>query len=103
MLVLGMITAFVGGLYALMEHNIQRLLAYHTLENIGVMLGLGVGVTGLALQQPVMVALGLVGGLYHLLNHSLFKTTCSSARVRSGSVPATATSRSWAGLVNACR
>ena len=76
LLVLGMITAFVGGLYALMEHNIQRLLAYHTLENIGIiLLGLGVGVTGLALQQPVMVALGLVGGLYHLLNHSLFKTT----------------------------
>ncbi|MGL5698960.1 MAG: formate hydrogenlyase subunit 3, partial [Kluyvera sp.] len=76
LLVLGMITAFVGGLYALMEHNIQRLLAYHTLENIGIiLLGLGVGITGLALQQPVMVALGLTGGLYHLLNHSLFKTT----------------------------
>ncbi|MEH0873061.1 proton-conducting transporter transmembrane domain-containing protein, partial [Serratia liquefaciens] len=46
LLVLGMITAFVGGLYALMEHNIQRLLAYHTLENIGIiLLGLGAGVT----------------------------------------------------------
>lgn len=33
-----MITAFIGGLYALMEHNIQRLLAYHTLENIGIIL-----------------------------------------------------------------
>ncbi|WP_303245341.1 proton-conducting transporter transmembrane domain-containing protein, partial [Salmonella enterica] len=50
LLVLGMITAFVGGLYALMEHNIQRLLAYHTLENIGIiLLGLGAGVTGIAL------------------------------------------------------
>ncbi len=38
LLVSGMITAFVGGLYALMEHNIQRLLAYHTLENIGIIL-----------------------------------------------------------------
>lgn len=48
-----MITAFVGGLYALMEHNIQRLLAYHTLENIGIiLLGLGAGVTGIALEQP---------------------------------------------------
>ncbi|EOO3543990.1 proton-conducting transporter membrane subunit, partial [Escherichia coli] len=48
LLVLGMITAFVGGLYALMEHNIQRLLAYHTLENIGIiLLGLGAGVTGI--------------------------------------------------------
>lgn len=76
LLVLGMITAFVGGLYALMEHNIQRLLAYHTLENIGIiLLGLGAGVTGIALQQPALVALGLIGGLYHLVNHSLFKTT----------------------------
>ncbi|KIS43978.1 formate hydrogenlyase subunit 3 [Kosakonia radicincitans] len=76
LLVFGMITAFVGGLYALMEHNIQRLLAYHTLENIGIiLLGLGAGVTGLALQQPTLMALGLVGGLYHLFNHSLFKST----------------------------
>ncbi|ECY4079703.1 formate hydrogenlyase subunit 3, partial [Salmonella enterica subsp. enterica serovar Bovismorbificans] len=75
LLVLGMITAFVGGLYALMEHNIQRLLAYHTLENIGIiLLGLGAGVTGIALNQPVLIALGLTGGLYHLLNHSLFKS-----------------------------
>lgn len=75
LLVLGMITAFVGGLYALMEHNIQRLLAYHTLENIGIiLLGLGAGVTGIALEQPALIALGLVGGLYHLLNHSLFKS-----------------------------
>ncbi|WLI76163.1 formate hydrogenlyase subunit 3 [Kosakonia sp. H02] len=76
LLVFGIITAFVGGLYALMEHNIQRLLAYHTLENIGIiLLGLGAGITGLALRQPALVALGLVGGLYHLFNHSLFKST----------------------------
>ncbi|HAT2781680.1 formate hydrogenlyase subunit 3 [Citrobacter koseri] len=75
LLVLGMITAFVGGLYALMEHNIQRLLAYHTLENIGIiLLGLGAGVTGIALNQPALIALGLTGGLYHLVNHSLFKS-----------------------------
>nr|WP_318383743.1 formate hydrogenlyase subunit 3 [uncultured Enterobacter sp.] len=76
LLVLGMITAFVGGLYALMEHNIQRLLAYHTLENIGIiLLGLGAGLTGISLNQPALVALGLTGGLYHLINHSLFKST----------------------------
>ena len=76
LLAFGLLTAFVGGLYALMEHNIQRLLAYHTLENIGIiLLGLGAGITGLALRQPALVALGLVGGLYHLFNHSLFKST----------------------------
>jgi len=76
LLVAGMVTAFVGGLYALMEHNIQRLLAYHTLENIGIiLLGLGAGVTGLALNQPALIAAGFIGGLYHLINHSLFKST----------------------------
>ncbi|HIE5390409.1 TPA: formate hydrogenlyase subunit 3 [Enterobacter cancerogenus] len=76
LLVAGMITAFVGGLYALMEHNIQRLLAYHTLENIGIiLLGLGAGVAGLALSQPALIAAGFIGGLYHLINHSLFKST----------------------------
>ncbi len=75
-LVLGMITAFVGGLYALMEHNIQRLLAYHTLENIGIiLLGLGAGLVGAALHNQSLMVLGMVGGLYHMINHSLFKTT----------------------------
>lgn len=74
--VVGIITAFIGGLYALMEHNINRLLAYHSLENIGIiLLGLGCGLIGIALNEPVLVALGMTGGLYHLFNHSLFKTT----------------------------
>ena len=75
-MLLGMLTAFIGGLYALMEHDIHRLLAYHTLENIGIiLLGLGAGLTGVALNEPVLIALGMTGGLYHLVNHSLFKTT----------------------------
>ena len=76
LLVVGMITAFIGGLYALMEHNIQRLLAYHTLENIGIiLLGLGAFVTGLALNSSSLMVLGFIGGMYHLINHSVFKTT----------------------------
>lgn len=76
MVVLGLVTAFTGGLYALMEHNINRLLAYHSLENIGIiLLGVGCGFIGIALHQPALVALGMIGGLYHLFNHSLFKTT----------------------------
>ncbi|AFJ45239.1 formate hydrogenlyase subunit 3 [Shimwellia blattae DSM 4481 = NBRC 105725] len=75
-MVLGMLTAFIGGLYALMEHNINRLLAYHSLENIGIiLLGLGAGLTGLSLNEPGLIALGLTGGLFHLVNHSLFKST----------------------------
>ncbi|HAT1610658.1 TPA: formate hydrogenlyase subunit 3 [Raoultella planticola] len=76
LLIVGMITAFIGGLYALMEHNIQRLLAYHTLENIGIiLLGLGAFVTGLALNSSSLMVLGFIGGMYHLINHSIFKTT----------------------------
>lgn len=76
LLALGMITAFIGGLYALMEHNIQRLLAYHSLENIGIiLLGLGAFVTGVALNNASLMVLGFIGGMYHLINHGLFKTT----------------------------
>ena len=104
LLVLGMITAFVGGLYALMEHNIQRLLAYHTPENIGIiLLGLGAGVTGIALEQPALIALGLVGGLYHLLNHSLFKSVLFLGRGASGSVPVIAISKNSVVLARKCR
>jgi len=75
-LIAGLITAFAGGLYALMEHNINRLLAYHTIENIGIiLLGLGCGFMGMARHNPVLEAIGIAGGLYHLFNHSLFKTT----------------------------
>jgi formate hydrogenlyase subunit 3 len=103
LLVAGMITAFVGGLYALMEHNIQRLLAYHTLENIGIiLLGMGAG-TGLALNQPALIAAGFIGGLYHLSTTACLKARCSSARAASGSAPAIAISKSWAGLAKKCR
>ncbi|AHY09227.1 proton-conducting membrane transporter [Serratia plymuthica] len=68
-------TAFFGGLYALMEHDLRRLLAYHTLENIGIiLLGIGGAMVGLALQLPELTALALMGGLFHLCNHSLFKS-----------------------------
>ncbi|WON78634.1 proton-conducting transporter membrane subunit [Serratia sp. UGAL515B_01] len=74
-LILAACTAFLGGLYALMEHDLRRLLAYHTLENIGIiLLGIGGAMVGLSLQLPLLAALCLIGGLFHLLNHSLFKS-----------------------------
>ncbi|MFS2222675.1 proton-conducting transporter membrane subunit [Pantoea sp. B65] len=74
-LALALITAFIGGLYALMEHDLRRLLAYHTLENIGIiLLGIGGAMLGVALQMPAFAALALLAGLFHLVNHSLFKT-----------------------------
>lgn len=75
-LLLAILTAFIGGLYALMEHDIRRLLAYHTLENVGIiLLGVGGAMVGVALGLPVLASLALLAGLFHLFNHGLFKTT----------------------------
>lgn len=74
-LLLAITTAFIGGLYALMEHDIRRLLAYHSLENVGIiLLGVGGAMVGVALNLPVLASLALLAGLFHLFNHGLFKT-----------------------------
>jgi len=74
-LLLAILTAFIGGLYALMEHDIRRLLAYHTLENVGIiLLGIGGAMVGVALNLPLLASLALLAGLFHLFNHGLFKT-----------------------------
>jgi hydrogenase-4 component B len=73
-LAFGAVSAVLGVLYALAEHDIKRLLAWHTVENIGIILmGVGVAMVGMASGHPVMAALGLLGALYHLLNHAVFK------------------------------
>lgn len=72
-LVLGLSTAFFGGLYALQEHDIRRLLAYHSLESSGIiLLGLGAAMAGISLKLPLLLAFGLIGGLFQIFNHSLF-------------------------------
>jgi formate hydrogenlyase subunit 3 len=74
-MLLAILTAFIGGLYALMEHDIRRLLAYHTLENAGIiLLGIGGAMTGVALHQPLLASLALLAGLFHLFNHGVFKS-----------------------------
>lgn len=73
-LVIGALSSVLGVVYALAEHDIKRLLAYHSVENIGIiLLGVGVGFIGVALDQPALAVLGLMAGLYHLLNHAVFK------------------------------
>ena len=75
LLLLALLTAFIGGLYALMEHDLRRLLAYHSLENVGIiLLGVGGAMVGVALAQPLLASLALLAGLFHLFNHGLFKT-----------------------------
>ena len=74
-LVLGGITAVLGVLYALMEHDLKRLLAYHTVENIGIIfIGLGLALAFGANGLPAAAALALTAALFHVFNHSVFKS-----------------------------
>ena len=74
-LVLGGITAVLGVLYALMQHDLKRLLAYHTVENIGIIfIGLGLTLGFQANHMGLAAALALTAALFHVLNHSLFKS-----------------------------
>lgn len=74
-LALGGITAVLGVLYALMQHDLKRLLAYHTVENIGIIfIGLGLALAFQANHMYLSAALALTAALFHILNHSLFKS-----------------------------
>lgn len=73
-LVVGGLSAVLGVLYALMQHDLKRLLAYHSIENIGIiLLGLGAGMMGLSYGRNDVAAVGLAASLYHVLNHAAFK------------------------------
>jgi formate hydrogenlyase subunit 3/multisubunit Na+/H+ antiporter MnhD subunit len=74
-LALGGITAVMGVLYALMQHDLKRLLAYHTVENIGIIfIGLGLALAFKAHGMTFAAALALTAGLLHVFNHSVFKS-----------------------------
>jgi len=74
-IVLGIVSGILGVVYALGKHDIKRLLAYHSVENIGIiLLGLGIGMIGAATGHKTMAAFGFAGGLLHVLNHSIFKS-----------------------------
>ena len=71
----GAVSALLGVLYALMEHDLKRLLAYHSVENIGIIfIGLGAGWMFQSYGLGALAALGFVGGLYHTINHACFKS-----------------------------
>ena len=74
-LALAGITCVMGVLYALMQHDLKRLLAYHTVENIGIIfIGLGLALAFQAHGMPVPAALAFTAALLHVFNHSLFKS-----------------------------
>lgn len=73
-LVFGLVSAVMGVLYALMQHDLKRLLAYHSVENIGIILiGIGLAMIFSSFHMPLLAALALLAGLYHTLNHAMFK------------------------------
>lgn len=73
-LAIAVVSAVLGVLYALMEHDLKRLLAYHSIENIGIILmGVGAALLFNATGNKMVAALALTAGLYHVLNHATFK------------------------------
>jgi hydrogenase-4 component B len=71
---IGLSSGVIGVLLALAQHDLKRLLAYHSVENIGIIaLGLGVGTLGLRAGLPGVAVIGFAGALLHVLNHALFK------------------------------
>lgn len=73
-LLLGAVSSLLGVLYALSEHDIKRLLAFHSVENIGIiLLGVGASIFFFSYGAPALGAAALIAALYHTLNHALFK------------------------------
>ena len=73
-LLVGVISGLLGVLYALMEHDLKRLLAFHSIENIGIILmGFGAALLFRSYGHPNLAALALIAGLFHTLNHAVFK------------------------------
>jgi formate hydrogenlyase subunit 3/multisubunit Na+/H+ antiporter MnhD subunit len=69
------ITAVMGVLYALMQHDLKRLLAYHTVENIGIIfIGLGLTLAFKTYHMDNIAALAFTAALFHVFNHSVFKS-----------------------------
>jgi formate hydrogenlyase subunit 3/multisubunit Na+/H+ antiporter MnhD subunit len=74
LLLLGVASGVLGVVWALAQHDLKRLLAYHSVENIGIiLLGMGAGVLGVAYGSPNVAVLGFAGAALHTLNHALFK------------------------------
>jgi hydrogenase-4 component B len=73
-LLVGTLSAVIGVLYALVDHDLKRLLAFHTIENVGIILiGLGAALVFQPVGARQLAALALVAALYHTANHAAFK------------------------------
>jgi hydrogenase-4 component B len=71
----GAVSGILGVVYALGQTDIKRLLAYSSVENIGIILiGMGMGMIGVSSRNPLMAVLGFSGAIFHVLNHAMFKS-----------------------------
>lgn len=74
LLLIGMVSGVGGVLYALGQHEIKKLLAYHSIENIGIItLGMGMGLWGQVVHNEFAAFIGYAGALLHVFNHAVFK------------------------------
>jgi hydrogenase-4 component B len=74
-LFVSVITGVYGVMLAIVQHNLKKLLAFHSIENIGIIgIGIGLGCLGLGYNNQILVVTGFGGALLHTLNHSLFKS-----------------------------
>ena len=74
-LIFSVVSGVYGVMLATIQHNLKKLLAYHSIENIGIIgIGIGLGCIGLGTGNVVLSTLGFAGALLHTLNHSLFKS-----------------------------
>jgi len=71
----GVIAGLLGVIFAIGQQDLKRLLAYSSIENIGIIaIGIGTAVIGKTTGSPALLVLGMAGALLHVLNHSLFKS-----------------------------
>jgi len=71
---IGAASGVLGVVFALAQHDLKRLLAYHSVENIGIIaLGIGLGLLGWSYDNPFIMTAGFAGGLLHVVNHAVFK------------------------------
>jgi hydrogenase-4 component B len=74
-LAVAIVTGLLGVIMAIMQHDLKKLLAYHSIENIGIIgIGIGVSLLGKAIGDNYLMMLGMAGALLHVLNHALFKS-----------------------------
>ena len=74
-LIVSLISSVFGVFFAIFQHDLKKMLAYHSIENIGIIgIGIGTGLIGKAMGNPLICLLGFSGAILHVLNHSLFKS-----------------------------